>query len=110
MTLLSVRHVEMDIDVDGAWLRNREISLPRPAGVTDQIVYEQSMEQFKIISAQGPVALHLYQTGLPTAVVGFYRALINHNRDARNTPVAVVPFYFAGDHSYAKSRVPWTIR
>lgn len=110
MTLLSMRHVEMDVDVDGAWLRNREISLPRPAGVTDQIVYEQSLEQFKIISAAGPVTLHLYQTGLPAAVIGLYRALINHNRKASNNPVSVVPFYFEGDNSYAKSRAPWTIR
>lgn len=110
MTLLSVRHVEMDVDVDGAWLRNREISLPRPAGLTDHIVYEQSLEQFKIISERGPVTLHLYQTGLPTAVVGFYRALINHNCDARNNPVAVVPFYYAGDSPYVRSKAPWTIR
>lgn len=110
MTLLSVRHLEMDVDVDGAWLRNREISLPRPAGITDQIAYTQSLEQFKIISASGPVTLHLYQTGLPPAVVGFYRALVTHNRDPRNNPVAVVPFYFAGDEPYAKSKAPWTIR
>lgn len=110
MTLLSVRHVEMDIEVDGAWLRNREISLPRPAGLTDQMVYEQSLEQFKIISGRGPVTLYLYQTGLPTAVVGFYRALIHHNLNPTANAVAVVPFYFAGDDPYAKSKKPWTIR
>lgn len=110
MTLLSVRHVEMDVDVDGAWLRNREISLPRPGGLTDQLVYEQSLEQFKIISARGPVTLFLYQTGLAPANVGFYRALINHHRQPGTNPVAVVPFYYAGDDPYARSTAPWTIR
>jgi hypothetical protein len=109
MTLLSVRHVEMDADVDGAWLRNREISLPRPAGVTDQIAYKQSLDQLEIISASGPVTLYLYQTGLPPANVAFYRALINHHRKRGANPVAVVPHYFAGDGSYARSTAPWTI-
>ena len=110
MTLLSVRHVDMDVEVDGAWLRNREVSLPRPAGLTDQLVYEQSLDQFKIISERGPVTLHLYQTGLPAAVVGFYRALINHNGESSSNPVAVVPYYYAGDNRYARSKAPWTIR
>ena len=109
MTLLSVRHVEMDADVDGAWLRNKQISLPRASGLTDQLAYEQSLEQFAIISADGPVTLYLYQTGLPPANVGFYRALINHHRKPGTTPVAVVPHYFAGDGTYARSTAPWTI-
>ena len=31
-TLMSIRHVEMDALVDGAWFRNSKISRPRPAG------------------------------------------------------------------------------
>jgi hypothetical protein len=108
MTLLSVRHVDMDIRVDGAWFRNRQISLPRPAGLTDRIAFEQSIEQLKIISADGPVTLHLYQTGLPAAVVGLYRAFVHHHLDPTNHAVAIVPFYYAGD-SYAKSQWPWTV-
>jgi hypothetical protein len=109
MTLLSVRHVEMDSDVDGAWLRNKQISLPRASGLTDQLAYEQSLQQFAIISADGPVTLYLYQTGLPPANVGFYRALVNHHRKPGMNPVAVVPHYFAGDGTYARSTTPWTI-
>ena len=38
--LLSIRHTEMDAVVDGAWLRNAEVSRPRPAGQTDDLVYD----------------------------------------------------------------------
>ena len=43
--------------------------------------------------------MYIYQTGLPPANVGFYRALINHHRKPGTNPVAVVPHYFAGDGS-----------
>jgi hypothetical protein len=115
MTLLSVRHFDMDCEVDGAWLRNREISLPRAAALTDELVYQQSIQQFTLVSADEPVTLHLYQTGLEPANIGFYRALVDHHRQQRGHAVAVVPYYFAGIESesgkslFAISESPWTI-
>jgi hypothetical protein len=77
--LLSIRHTEMDTVVDGAWLRNIQISQPRPAAQTDDLVYSISRDQFEALTAGGRrVEIEMYQTGLEMAVVGFYRALVDH--------------------------------
>jgi hypothetical protein len=92
--LLSIRHTEMDAVVDGAWLRNAEISRPRPAAQTDDLVYETSVRQLhELCRGERHVRLYLYQTGLETAVVGFYRALVNHLLKHPGT-VSVQPLYY----------------
>jgi hypothetical protein len=92
--LLSIRHTEMDAVVDGAWLRNAEVSRPRPAGQTDDLVYDITRGQLAELSrGESHVRLHLYQTGLETAVVGFYKALADHLlRYPRS--VSVQPMYY----------------
>lgn len=92
--LLSIRHSEMDSTIDGAWLRNAEISRPRPAALTDDLVYDISLRQLEeLCRGERHVRLYLYQTGLETAVVGFYRALVHHLlRQPRS--VSVQPMYF----------------
>ncbi|NUR94406.1 MAG: hypothetical protein HOV67_04010 [Kribbellaceae bacterium] len=92
--LLSIRHTEMDAVVDGAWLRNTEISRPRPAALTDDLVYDLSRRQLEeLCRTERHIRLHLYQTGLETAIVGFYRALTNHLL-AYPGSVSVQPMYF----------------
>ena len=94
-TLLSIRHTEMDAVVDGAWLRNAEVSRPRPAAQTDDLVYETSLKQLEeLCGGQRHVRLYMYQTGLETAVVGFYRAVTDHLLRHPGS-VAVQPMYFA---------------
>lgn len=96
--LLSIRHTEMDAVVDGAWLRNAEVSRPRPAGQTDDLVYDSSQAQLaELCRGQSHVRLYLYQTGLETAVVGFYKALADHLlRYPRS--VSVQPMYYEAPH------------
>ncbi len=91
--MLSIRHTEMDAEVDGAWLRNADISRPRPGGDTDRLVYEVSREQLAALTADGPIVMFLYQTGLEAAVVGIYRAVTEHLLAFPQT-LAVVPMYF----------------
>jgi hypothetical protein len=93
--LLSIRHAEMDAVVHGAWLRNAEVSRPRPAAQTDDMVYDISRTQFLELTSGGArrVRIHLYQTGLETAVVGFYKALVDHLLEFERT-VAVQPMFF----------------
>lgn len=102
--MLSIRHTEMDVEVDGAWLRNTDISRPRPAGDTDRIAFESSRKQLNRLCAGGPVLVYLYQTGLDTAIVGFYRAvterLMRHPQS-----LAVVPMYFRRLAQGASARV-----
>jgi hypothetical protein len=94
--LLSIRHTEMDIEVDGAWLRNTVVSRVRPAGDTDRIVYELSLGQLRSLIKDGPVTIEMHQTGLETAVVGFYRAVITMFAELHHRPgsLVVVPKYF----------------
>lgn len=106
VSLLSVRHMEMDATVDGAWLRNREISLPRPSGQTDELVYQYSRQQFVELARDNPVEIHLFQTGLEPAIVGFYRALADHHLYARGKPVSVFPQYYAGESNFDPG-TPW---
>lgn len=102
--MLSIRHTEMDVEVDGAWLRNTDISRPRPAGDTDRIAFESSRKQFHRLCADEPALLYLYQTGLDTAVVGFYRAVTERLiRDPQS--LAIVPMYFRRRSKGSSERV-----
>ncbi|HEX3041847.1 MAG TPA: hypothetical protein VHP56_07145 [Solirubrobacterales bacterium] len=94
MALLSIRHTEMDAVVDGAWLRNAEISRKRPAAQTDDLVYEISRAQIAELTRDGSrrLRLQMFQTGLETAVVGFYRAVTMHLLEHPGS-LCVVPMY-----------------
>lgn len=94
-TLMSIRHVEMDTIVDGAWFRNSRLSRPRPAGLTDELAFETSLRQLEELRSWMPAVIHLYQTGLEPAIVGFYRAVVVHLM-ARPGTLAVVPHYYDG--------------
>ncbi len=94
--LMSIRHTEMDAVVHGAWLRNAEVSRPRPAAQTDDLVYEISRTQLdELCQDETHVRLYMYQTGLETAVVGFYKALTDHLL-AHPSSVSVQPMFFEG--------------
>ena len=94
MALLSIRHTEMDAVVDGAWLRNAQISQPRPHAQTDDLVYGISCEQFRTLTQDGRrrLKLELFQTGFEPANVGFYRAVVTHLL-AHPGSLCVIPHY-----------------
>lgn len=91
--MLSIRHTEMDALVDGAWLRNVDISQDRPHGDVDRIAFEQSIAQLEALTEGAPVAIHIFQTGLQPAVMGVYRAVAQHLFH-RPGSLAVIPRYF----------------
>lgn len=91
--LLSIRHTELDVIVDGAWLRNSQVSRPRPAGETDQLVHYLTHQQFDLLCNDAPIHIYLYQTGLDSAIMGFYRALTERLHRFPGS-VAVTPMYF----------------
>ncbi|TFC80056.1 hypothetical protein E3O45_02630 [Cryobacterium sp. TMS1-20-1] len=109
MTLLSVRHFEMDSTVDGAWFRNRDISVKRPRGQTDEIAHNQTLAQLRSLASAEPFTLYLYQTGLEAANFAFYRALVDYHRLGLGYPVCVVPQFFAGGNSFEKG-TPWNFQ
>lgn len=93
LALLSIRHTEMDIEVDGCWLRNFDISRPRPAAETDLLAFELSVSQLANLTRRGPLKIYLYQTGLDPAVMGFYRAIVYQLMRAPGS-IAVIPKYY----------------
>lgn len=100
--LLSIRHAELDAIVDGAWLRNSEISRLRQGGDTDDLVYGRSRAQFEALCVPGQsVTIELYQSGLEMAIVGFYKALVDHLRVHPGT-IAVRPMYYAASPATPK--------
>ncbi|MBS1301536.1 hypothetical protein [Loktanella sp. SALINAS62] len=105
-TLLSIRHVEMDSLVDGAWLRNTRISRTREAGLTDRIVFEQSRKQIRSLDLKTPTLIEMYQTGLETAIIGFYRAVALHLIEHPGT-LAVKPMFFIGGNRFEPSERIW---
>jgi hypothetical protein len=98
LTLLSIRHTEMDPVVDGSWLRNAEVSRPRPAAQTDDFVYHTSFKQLEALTGGGTfkVRLHIFQTGLETAVVGFFRAVVEFLLKHPGS-LEVVPRFYAAN-------------
>lgn len=95
-TLLSIRHVEMDHLVDGAWFRNLRISRRgTPNGLIDADAFAISSAQLTRIRETGPRIIEMYQTGFQPAVTGFYRAVIHALHDHPGS-VCVVPKFFVG--------------
>jgi hypothetical protein len=116
MALLSIRHTEMDHIVDGAWLRNAQISQPRPQAETDDLVYGISCEQFKALTQDGKrrLKLELFQTGFEPANVGFYRAVTTHLLTYPGS-LSVIPQYYQEPRTDRPSEkndfipgMPWT--
>ena len=109
-SLISMRHLEMDEKVDFAWFRNSKVSVARPFAETDAYCTERTMEVLREIG-DDELHLHLYQTGLETAVVGFYRGLVQVLRERRNNsvsnPLQVIPYYFNGKENIYKPGRIW---
>ena len=97
--LISMRHLAMDEQVDFCWFRNRKVSVPHPFAEIDAYCTDHTMELLKAIPDHG-LQIDLYQTGLETAVVGFYRGLVlalkERRMDPHAAPLRVVPRYYGG--------------
>ena len=98
--LLSIRHTEMDAVVDGAWLRNSEVSRPRAAALTDDFVFDTSRHQLRELTSRGSrsVTMRLFQTGLDAAIVGFYRSVAEHLIEFPGS-LTVTPMFYVGSFS-----------
>lgn len=107
--LMSMRHPEMDREVDFAWFRNQDVSKSRTFAETDTYCYTHSVEQLRQAAQVGRIRLNLYQTGLQPAVIGFYRALIEHlAAHAQESPtILVIPHYFEPQSRDYVAGEPW---
>ncbi len=105
-TLLSMRHLALDHEVDMAWLRNREVSKSRTFSETDEFCYVQTQRQLMESRVGGGLRLHIYQTGFQPAVVGFYRAVVEELlfRAGQPPSLQVTPLYYKGKAGYRSGK------
>jgi len=99
VSLMSMRHLQLDGQVVFNWLRNREIDQSSTLAVADSYCYLQSIERLQSLRSRvGAKRLHIlmYHTGFEPAVVGFYRAVVESLLDGSDW-LCVTPHFFADD-------------
>lgn len=110
--LMSMRHPEMDREVDMAWFRNREVSKSRTLAESDDFCYTETLERFEAAAEDlDAFVLHIYQTGFEPAVIGFYRGLVRTLIDIRATQtkrmraLVVRPYLYRGGGRYEEGPI-----
>lgn len=105
IALMSMRHIELDWQVHAAWFRNVEGSGGETMAEDDRRLYEISLARLAELKAAydgRPLWIQLFHTGLETAIIGFYRALVESLIEdvvAEREPwVIVEPTYYDGVH------------
>lgn len=111
VALMSMRHLEMDPDIDYCWFRNREVSRTRTLAETDQFCFETTISQLDEILDSSSIELNIYHTGFEPAVVGFYRGLVHKLRQSSShNSVVVIPQYYRGQKGYQPGKIWQTVR
>jgi len=113
-SLISMRHLEVDDKVDFAWFRNRKVSEPRPFAETDEYCRLQTIELLKQLPVEKTIRIELYQTGLETAVIGFYGGLIEYAQSTGTSSssqpwLEVVPKYYRGPQKGYETGTSWKL-
>lgn len=107
--MMSMRHLELDPEIDFCWFRNYDVSRTRTLAETDQFCYEATLRHLQDSLAAGDLVLHLYHTGFEPAILGFYRGLVKTLLDLKQqsggSTVTVMPFYYRGGKSYQAGSV-----
>lgn len=108
ISLMSMRHLDMDRDVDVAWLRNRDVSKSRSLGDIDYYCFNQSGKQFAEIDEYENLKILLFHTGFQPAVIGFYRAFVYSllEKQVSSPRIVVVPKYYLRKQGYKPGK-PW---
>ena len=108
-TLLSIRHTAEDIELDGSFLLNSVISRVRQHGETDRLVSRLALEQLDELARQEPVILHIYQSGLQPAIVGFWRAVVLYLTNRGPGRLAVVPWIWRSSLNSSEKGQAWVL-
>ena len=105
VALMSMRHPELDPEIDVCWFRNRDVSRTRTLAETDSFCYRTTQNQVKDYLKLGALHMHLYHTGFEPAVIGFYRGIVQALTSyGLRTRLVVTPFYFRGKQGYQSGR------
>ena len=104
--LMSVRHMSADATVAGYWFRNRLVSVSdRTLAETEAFCYRDTLARLDELVASAVGHIELLHTGFEPAAIGFYRAVLEYNRDRRNgAQILVTPRYL---HGREVTGTPW---
>lgn len=103
VALMSMRHLELDSEIDYCWFRNREVSRTRTLAETDKFCFDTTVEQLKDSLQLGNLTMQVFHTGFEPAVIGFYRGLVKVLLDLQKhgaSRLSVTPFYYRGGDGY----------
>jgi len=103
VALMSMRHLELDPEIDFCWFRNREVSRTRTLAETDQFCFDTTLEQLKDSLQSGDLTIQIFHTGFEPAVIGFYRGVVKVLLDMQkqtSLSLNVIPYYFRGENDY----------
>lgn len=104
VALMSMRHLELDPEIDFCWFRNRDVSRTRTLAETDRFCLDTTLSQLRDSLALGDLVIHMYHTGFEPAVIGFYRGVAQVLKELRvqrsSRRLIVVPFYYRGGTNY----------
>lgn len=103
VALMSMRHLELDPEIDFCWFRNREVSRTRTLAETDQFCFDTTLEQLKDSLQSGDLTIQIFHTGFEPAVIGFYRGVVKILLDMQkqtSSHLNVIPYYFRGENNY----------
>jgi hypothetical protein len=84
--LISVRHFEIDPQADEYWFRNAEVPSKVSQAEADEWCYQATVSRLAALKLAYPgerLEVRLYHTGLESAVIGFYRAVVDELIAAR---------------------------
>jgi hypothetical protein len=96
--LMSMRHTELDLRVDGYWFRNRLVSTTRTLAETDAFCAAATEARLTELTAAGIDRIELVHTGFEPAAIGFYRGVLHYLANAAHAPVHVQPIYLVRKH------------
>lgn len=107
-SLMSMRHFELDPEIDLCWFRNREVSRTRTLAETDEFCYKTTLEQLDDSLKRGDLYMQMYHTGFEPAVLGFYRGVVIkllQLREKKVPSLRVLPLYFRGGNNYQQGQI-----
>lgn len=109
--MVSMRHPEMDTLVDQYWFRNIEVSQPgMTSSEVDELCYQVTLKKLgEIYSLNQPIRVEFYQTGLPPAIIGFWRAVVEFLKVGQGKPpmLEITPMIFDKRSNGYEAYEPW---
>ena len=113
LSLMSIRHMEMDAITHGSWFRNVDLSRGVPHGDIDADATDRSRQQLaQLLRDDEPVEIHLYLTAFVPAVMAFFRSVAEVLHE-RGGVLRVRPMFYRPDRSsdrYVESSGIWSVQ